>query len=487
MIDNIIGIFDNLDNLDNDYDNSDLIGGAKRSNKNSFSKTKLYLYQMDNTDPTHMHTLLIPLPNANTVSVGIFINAGSRQEKSAFGIAHFLEHMTFKGTIKRTSVELMNQLDSIGAQYNAMTGYEFTAYYINGDPRDVEQLLDIVVDLYLNPTYPTTDIDKERNVVLEELRMNVDNNHRHLSNNLYQHIYSDTNTDLNTLGRPIIGYEETIRKMSKDDILAYRKANYMGSNCLLCLSGNFDKESILNKIKTEFRTDLKKKHISSNLFESNMHSKTDIKSLIDIKPSLVSNRHLHLDRDINQTVINIMFNTYDAYNNNQIAVDLFCDILSNGFSSRLFDLLRNQLGISYYNNSYNRTYDDTGHMVISVGIEREKVVMAIEAILSELAKIKKNGITETELAKSKKQNETSLLFQFKDPYEYLMYYGMNYLNKKPLDSLSKMLERIEEINFEQINSIIKQILQPSNIIIGTIGKLSKSESESIAKCVKNFI
>jgi len=168
MIDNIIGIFD-------DENFNDMYGGYyPELKKNQFSKTELLLYKMDDKSQSHMDTLLIPLPNSNTVTVGIFINAGSRHETSAFGIAHFLEHMTFKGTKRRTSTQLMNHLDSIGAQYNAMTGYEFTLCYISGDPRDIKTLLDIVIDLYLNPTYPDEDIEKERNVVLEELRMNID-------------------------------------------------------------------------------------------------------------------------------------------------------------------------------------------------------------------------------------------------------------------------------------------------------------------------
>jgi len=210
MIEDITGLFNKNDNL---------IGGSITP---KFKKTKLNLF----TSKNNMDTLLIPLSNSNTITVGIFINAGSRQETEAFGIAHFLEHMTFKGTKKRTSESLMIELDSIGAQYNAMTGHEFTLYYISGDPRDSDTLIDIIIDLYLNPTYPEKDIEKERNVVIEELKMSEDSNHKTLSNALYKNLFNNLSDELSSLGRPIIGFEDTIKKMNRLDIMKYRENNY---------------------------------------------------------------------------------------------------------------------------------------------------------------------------------------------------------------------------------------------------------------------
>jgi predicted Zn-dependent peptidase len=477
MIENLIGIFDDNQN------NLDMIGGTKSNN--NFTKTELVLYKMEdkykNKSDKLMNTLLIPLPNANTVSVGIFISAGSRQETSAYGIAHFLEHMTFKGTKKRTSEKLMIDLDSIGAQYNAMTGHEFTLYYISGDPRDITTLLDIVIDLYLNPTFPDNDIIKERNVVLEELRMNEDSNHRQLSNEIYTNLYDGLD---DTLARPIIGYKKTISKMNRNDIMSYRNENYKGSNCLLCVSGNFETDMVVKSIQKYFKTDLVKQTIEPKLFHNFLDKNSKISTFTSLKPKL--QKYIHIQKNINQTVINFVFNTYNTYNYNNTAVDLVCDILSNGFSSRLFNLLRNKMGVSYYNNSYNRNFKDVGQMFISVGVDDVSVEKTIKGILDELKDIEKNGITKEELAKSKKQNETSLLFQFKDPYEYMMYYGLNYLTKKPLYSISEMLEIINRVELHEINEIMREIIKPNNLIIGTIGKVDKSTMENINKLIKSF-
>ena len=168
------------------------------------------------------------------------------------------------------------------------------------------------------------------------------------------------------------------------------------------------------------------------------------------------------------------------------ALDLFADILSNGFSSRFFNLLRNKMGVSYYNNTFTRTFDDCGQMIINVGVDHKSIVKTIKAILNELKNIRLNGITEAELAKSKKQNETALLFQFKDPYEYMMYYGMNTLIGKPLNNLSTMLNEINNVSMTDINNVINNVINKKNIVIGTMGKVNLDAEKEIIKLIENF-
>ena len=503
MIENLIGFLDDI-NFISKHD-ADLHGGA---HKTTFTKTKCMIYNMitnnlsdsDNTTDDLctddlkievssnrsklMKTMLIPLPNSNTVSVGIFIKAGSRSETEAFGIAHFLEHMTFKGTIKRSSEKLMIDLDSIGANYNAMTGHEFTLYYVSGDPRDIHTFIDIITDLYLNPLYPNEDIEKERNVVAEELRMNDDSNNRVLSKKLYHEVFTGVDE---SMARPIIGFKDTILSMNRNHIINYRNNNYMGSNCLLSISGNFSKDDVLNQISSIFNAKLNHIKYAKNLFHANITSNPSIKSLVSLQPPKKTfNSYTHINKDINQTIISFFFNTYDTYNKYNHSVDLLADILSNGFSSRLFNLLRNKMGVSYYNNSFNRNFNDWGHFIINVGVDHKSVVKTIQGILEELSNIVKNGITVNELSKVKKQNETSLLFQFKDPYEYLMYYGLRFINQLPMYNLSDMLNNIESVSMDDMNKVIKQIFRNDNIIIGTIGKVDTNAQNEIENLIKNF-
>jgi len=469
MIEDIVGIL----NFENNNNQS---GGSKTKNHSKFQKTILQFYKNK-----IMNTLLIPLPTSNTITVGIFIKAGSRNETEAFGIAHFLEHMTFKGTTKFSSEKLMIKLDSIGANYNAMTAHEFTLYYISGDPRDIDEIISVIIDLYLNPTYPEEDIKKERNVVLEELRMNEDNNQRQLNNAVYKNIFGGID---DTLARPIIGYETTVSNLTRQDIINFKNKNYIPKNCLLCVSGNFDTNSVIETIENLFKSKLKLYNLSDNLFYDKLTDNINVQQITQLNTK--TKRHINVKKNINQTVIHIVFNSFDTYNKNCIVTDLLCDILSNGFSSRLFNLLRNKLGISYYNSSFNRTFSDTGQMIINVGVDNNVVVNAIKEILMELKNMVENGVTEEELNKCKKQNETSLLFQFKDPYEYLMYYGLNMLTNKPLLSLSDMLSEIENVTLEQVKNVIKNIFTRDNIVIGTIGNVTKEQSNKIIKLIEEF-
>ena len=456
MIDDIIGIFDS---------NLEQTGG---SNNNSFiKKTKLYVYDSDK----EIRTMLIPLSESTTITVGFFIKAGSRQETEAYGIAHFLEHMTFKGTNKRTSIQLMEELDSLGAVYNAGTSYEYTYYYISGDPRDINILLEIITDLYLDPIYPDEDIKKELNVVLEELKMYQDNNSRSLMHALFKHIYKDKDE---SLARPIIGFEKSIKAFNRKDIINFRKKNYKSKNSLLVISGNFDKVKILEKIEEllDMKTSLIKDPDTS--YHNNIHDS------LSIIPFNIKNKLLVLEKDIKQTIINFVFNGLNMYNKNNIKLDILTNILSSGFSSRLFNLLRNKMGVSYYNDSHNSNFSDTGQFMISVGVDPKSVLKTIKAILDELKSLIEDGIEDLELKKAKKQQETGLLFSFKDPYEYFHYYGMHELTKKPYYSISEILDDIDKVTKKEINNIIKQLFNQDNLVIGIIGsKLSKDDIKLI--------
>jgi predicted Zn-dependent peptidase len=454
--------------------------GGSNINLNNIDLS-IYNIVKDNAT-NYMKTLFIPLPNSTTVTVGLFINAGSRSETKAYGIAHFLEHMTFKGTINVSSIDLMTKLDTLGTIYNAMTSHEFTLYYISGNPRDINILLNTIIDLYLNPLFPQDDIEKERNVVLEELKMNEDNNHRYLLDKIYENIYSSSIPDI---ARPIIGSKNTILKFNRNDIMNFRRKNYYESNCLFCVSGNFKIDNVIRNIEDRFNAHLEKIFIGTNMFHDNITTDKTIINLYDMDPNM--SRYIHINKNIKQTIIYFVFNSYNIYNKYELVTKLLCDILSNGFSSRFFNLLRNILGISYYNDSYNRAMSDNGQFIITVGVRHNAVVRTITAVLNELHNIITNGITENELIKAKKQNSTSLLFLFKDPYEYLSYYGMSLLKRKPLDSLSDILYNIENISMDDMNTVIKNIFNKKNIVIGTIGPISKKNNKTINKIISKLI
>lgn len=410
----------------------------------SINKPKFHLYE---------NLLLIPLHHLTTVSVGIFIKAGSSNEQQNFGLAHFLEHMTFKGTVDKPDGQILKQLDSIGAIYNALTAHEFTLYYISGDPKDVFILLDILIDLLNKPAINISDIEKERTVILDECDMDEDNSYRKLSQTMYSLAYKKT-----PLARPIIGYKSTINKIDKKSIVEFRNTYYVSP--ILVITGNFDKTNVLSFLHIKLKKDFVEKNIGTTQLLYQKHV-----NFINSRERIV-----HINKATNQTIIYVMFGTFNNNSINKYIIDLICDILSNGFSSRLFTLLRTKLGVSYNINAINRTFSNAGNIIISITVDPKNVFLTLQNLLHELKQIRNIGFLNEEVNIAKKQNKTSLLFEFKDSYEYLFYYGFQHLYNLPLFTINETFDLIDSITTDKINEIAKIIFVKNNIMIGTIGK-----------------
>jgi len=448
------------------------------NNNKFFLKTKLYLYKTNQ----EMKCLLIPIRNSTTVTVSMMINSGSRCETESYGIAHFLEHMAFKGTKTRTTDNIFDELDIMGTICNAYTYKDYTIYFISGDPRDVYKILDIILDLYLNPIYPEEEIIKEKKVILEELTMKQSNSEFVIFNKIYKNIYKDVDEGLS---RPEIGNKESIENINREDLIKYRDKYYNISKCVLCVCGNFIKKDIKKKIKEYFKTKLYSisTKVESKDYKINVSNKLDFKYIYELKKDII--RHINLDRYTTQTHIYLFFNSTEINNTNKLVIDLICYILSVGYSSMLFNLLRNKLGVSYSFDCYNYSVKKYGNIIIYLRVNNNSILNTIEELLKELNNMRINGITLMELNKAKKNTQTSLLFYFKDPYNYMMYYGTNVMYDLPLYNISEIMNNIQKITLEEINTAIKYIFNNKNIIIGTIGNNDDDMSDKINDLLTN--
>lgn len=442
--------------------------------------SNLNYYKIKQGDFKDLKILLINVKSLLNITVGFMVNAGSRNETKAFGIAHFLEHMTFKGTTNRSSDELLRELDMLGTKYNAYTSNENTAYFISGDPATLNELIDIALDLYINPKYPDNEISKERLVVFDEYLMNIDNNYRFLSQEIFKNIFSETNP---SLARPIIGYEETIKNFNKEDILDFKKKNYINKKSLFIISGNFNKNKIKKQLALFFNSKLKK------LFSKN--NKNIFTDLIIKEPTILPicnnkiKKYIHFDKDISQSIVIFAFNGYNCYNENLLYLNFIADLLSTGMSSRLFKLLRGKLGITYTNASFIHTFVDAGLFFIKIAVDHKSVLLAIENILNEIKNLK-NNIEPSELLRIKNQNKVDVLFQFNNAEDYFMHYGHCFLNKLEITTIKDYIEKINMINIDKLKLILNELFKPKNLIIGTIGKNTEYSIDKIEKLIDSF-
>ena len=401
--------------------------------------------------------VLIPLKDEKIISVGIFIKVGSRYETDENnGISHFLEHMTFGGTNTKTENEIMAKLDSVGALYNAATSREFTYFYANGNYKDSNILLDIILDMYMNPIFPEKKIKKERLVVLEELGMHNDDNQMLLYDDVMNLMYNFT-----TLGNPILGSYETVSNITRDDLLNYHNKYYTPNNSILVVSGNFNHNKIYDKIVKGFSN----KHYDQSIIKQSYNIQQTIPQL-----SIIYGEQLF------QTNVMIAFRSFKYGDDRNYTLDIISKYLTSGFTSVLFTLLRTKLGVAYSVSTSNETYSDHGIFYIATGLDVKRSVEAISLILDEIKKIRKGEINKDIFNNAKRIFETSMLFELSSPYDYMMSHGMKEIGNTGNISNEYILEKIKKITINDIKNIANDVFLSKNMNISILcEKLDKTQ------------
>jgi hypothetical protein len=398
--------------------------------------------------------IFVPL-KSNIISASITIDIGSIHEKeNELGLAHFFEHMIFKGTKTRSSSQIMEILDSIGSEYNASTYYDKTSYYISGNKLDTLLILDILFDLFLNPIFPEDDIKNEIKVVLEEFKMNLDDDKRNTGLKLMEILYKEKDYKYSI---PVIGHVENIKNFNQNNLFSFYD-NYRKGNKIFSLIGDFDIKTIIkflekifkNKIQVwnpEFKT-------INNKLSINYYSKKAKHKL-----AIINNEKL------NQFIVLFGFRSIDSYNNWRLVSSLLSNILSNGMSSRLFKLLRVKLGLTYYQHAFQNSHSIHGNYNIIYGINPSDLILSIKELINELKNLVKNGITIDELFKSKKMFQTSFLLQLESPSDYGYYIIDNIISEKKPIKITHIFNTINKISIKHVNKFIRKIFVKSNMFL----------------------
>ena len=387
-----------------------------------------------NIEINGLNILLIPMDNTDIVSVGMFIKIGSINEtKENNGIAHFLEHLMFKSTIRRPNKKLLNSLDNLGTHYNAGTTRDHTYYEINGNKIDIGEIIDIMLDLYLNPVYENDEIELEKGVILEELKMYQDNITRTLFDYIISQIFKGT-----PLERPIIGTDFNIKKFTKDDVTSFRQL-YTVENSLFVIAGNFEKNKVIKIIRESIK-DVKFSHSKNDepIIKYSLN-KSNKPGIFIIPNQYQSQSYLFLsfyfDKLSKEEMIILKFISY---------------YLSSGSTSKLFEVLRNKLGASYSNESDILTFRcENGLFYIYCNINNTLILESLKEILNILKELKHKDVSKEDLKKVKKIFETSNLFHINNSNHIMLYHGRNYL----FDNKENILEDVELFSKLDANTI----------------------------------
>jgi predicted Zn-dependent peptidase len=406
--------------------------------------------------PSGLRVITVPMPDNPAVTVLVMVETGSKYETKDYnGISHFLEHMVFKGTPRRPQASLISkELDSMGAHYNAFTGQEYTGYYAKVDARHFDRALDVVSDMYLNPIFDAAEIEKEKGVIIEELRMYKDLPQRHVHDVLANLLFGDQ-----PAGWDVIGTEETIKSFTRDHFVTYRAQHYVSSATTVVVSGSINEAEVIEKVSKAFAamtTDSKKDKFS--VYET--QTAPAIKTVF---------------KDTDQTHLVIALRTFPILDTRVTTMRVLSAVLGGGMSSRLFTKMRDQLGICYYINTSHNPSTDHGDLTISAGVDNSRVKEGIQGILEECNRLKKELVPEEEMKKVKDYIAGTTMLELETSDSRAEFSGFQETIKKKVETPEEILARVQAVTAEDVRKLAQEVFVNQGLNLALIGKATETD------------
>ena len=408
-----------------------------------------------------LRLITVPMKYNPTVTVFVLVEAGSKYEtKEINGLSHFLEHMCFKGTTNRPKVaDLSRELDSIGSHYNAFTSQEYTGYYAKADYRHLDKVLDVVSDLYLNPLFPEAEIEKEKGVIIEEINMYEDLPQRKIWDIFGELLYGDQ-----PAGWSVAGPKDNIKKMTRDDFVNYRNRFYVSQATTVVVAGNFDEGKTLADIGRIF----------ANIKNAPKGEKMKVREA-QAKPEVMI-----FNKDTDQTHLVLGVRAYSLYDKKQRILDVLTGVLSGGMSSRLFQKLRDEMGVCYYVRANNESLTDHGVLALSAGVDSKRVKEVITVLLAELNKLKTELVGEEELNKVKQYLSGTMYLGLESSDSLAEFFGGQEIMNKEIKTADQVRLETETVTAEEIREVAKEIFVDKGLNLAIIGRFSdKADFETI--------
>lgn len=363
-----------------------------------------------------------------SVTMGIIVGTGASYETDKQdGISHFIEHMMFKGTKKRTAFEISDSMDAIGAQVNAFTGKDITCYYAKSTSNHAAEAFEILSDLFLNSVFPEEEMVREKGVIVEEISMNEDTPDDLCLDLLSRAFFGEEN-----YGRNILGPKENVRGFKKSDVDAYMKDRYTTDNIVISMAGNISVE-LAEKLAVEYfgslpRTEKKGGELKVSLKSGNLFKK----------------------KDIEQIHIAIAYPSMKRYERLSDATSIMNAVFGGSMSSRLFKTVREQMGLAYTVYSYMSMFEKTGSLVIYAGVNADDYMRSVEAIYGCIEDIKKKTMTKEEFLRGKEQLLSSSIFAQESTSSQMLLYGKELIYTGNIYDFEKRIADITAVTLDDV-------------------------------------
>jgi predicted Zn-dependent peptidase len=406
-----------------------------------------------------LRVILAPLESTETATVLFLVGTGSKNEqKENNGISHFLEHMFFKGTEKRpNALAISEELDGVGGLYNAFTGKECTGFYVKLAHLHLPLAIDVMSDILLNSKIPEKEIEKEKGVILEEIKLYQDTPTAYVSELFEQLLYGDT-----PAGWDIIGTKENVSSFKRVDFLDYLENCYSSSNSILVVSGKINPKKVLSLIE--------------KCFEKYPNRKINKK--IPTKETQTQPSSLIYSKETDQTHLCLGVRSYDMFNEKRYALALLDTVLGGGMSSRLFTNIREKLGLCYYIKSDQESYTDTGYLMVQAGINHKNIKKVVKLILKEFSNLKEFIVTKKELDKAREYIKGISLIGLETSNNIASFLGKQELLKGEIKLPNEMFEELDKITPLDIQKVAKEIFVEKNLNLSIVAP-KKEVPESI--------
>lgn len=379
-----------------------------------------------------LRVVMEKIPTCRSVSFGIWVKTGSRNETSEMGgISHFIEHMLFKGTERYSAKDIAEQFDAIGGNVNAFTSKEYTCYYAKVLDEHLPIAVDVLSDMFFRSLFDEEELRKEKNVIVEEISMYEDT-----PDDMVHDLLAEAAYGSHPLALPILGTEEKLRQMEPGHLRAYMKEKYTIENTVIAVAGNID-DGIIDLLERYFGD-----------FDNRGQSDTLV------KPDFLGELKFHRKKT-EQNHICLSFPGLPIGDRNQYAMVLLNNALGGGMSSRLFQEIREKRGLAYSVYSYHSSHADSGLFTVYAGTAPKQTKEVLDLTKEILHDVAKRGLTESELRKGKEQLKGSLILSLESTGSRMNRLGKNELMLGRHYTLDEMIDRIEAVSMEDVNEVIK--------------------------------
>lgn len=403
--------------------------------------------------PNGLRVVLAPC-EAQSIAFGLFVASGSRHEtEKTAGISHFIEHMLFKGTPKRTPLEITQAIEGRGGNFNACTGEESTCYFTHMPFEYLDEAVDILSDMYLNASIPAEEFAREKQVVIEEIKMYADEPDSVAMENLQRAVFPKSR-----LGSPVAGSAKSLTPLTPADMKRYIRSHYLPSNTIAVLVGAFDPEKALKAVASRLGTFRRRGRVSVSAKE-------------DLAAKPVAS--VSVDRDVQQTQLAIGYRTFGIADQRKYAAAVFDAVMGRGMSSRLFQEVREKRGLSYDISSRMQLFDGAGMWTIAAGIDSAKAQSALRVIDRELRRIRGKRVSAAELERVKEFLVGNFRLSHEKVISKMFFYGQTVMTFNRIVEPEEQVEGVKNVTSDDVIDVARTILADSNRSVSWVTPRSK--------------